>query len=103
MSNATPWSHARALSWLVILCLFGTVAMARAASPSDINAHEAWDLNTGRRQVVVAVIDTGIDYMHPDLASVRCGERQREPATCDRPQPWPRPPSNGRRGNWFRP
>jgi len=35
---------------------------------ADVNAPEAWDLAMGTREIVVAVIDTGIDYTHPDLA-----------------------------------
>jgi subtilisin family serine protease len=35
---------------------------------ADIDGKEAWDIQEGSKNVVVAVVDTGIDYNHPDLA-----------------------------------
>ena len=34
---------------------------------SDINAEQAWDINRGRSDVIIAVCDGGVDYTHSDL------------------------------------
>ncbi|HEU5311586.1 MAG TPA: S8 family peptidase, partial [Candidatus Eisenbacteria bacterium] len=36
---------------------------------ADIDAIPAWDAQTGFHDIVVAVIDTGVDHAHPDLAA----------------------------------
>ncbi len=36
---------------------------------ADIDATDAWALSTGSNGVYVGVIDTGVDYSHPDLSS----------------------------------
>jgi subtilisin family serine protease len=36
---------------------------------ADIGATQAWDVSFGSTAQVVAIVDTGIDYTHPDLAA----------------------------------
>ena len=36
---------------------------------ADISAVNAWDVFTGSENVIIGSIDTGVDYLHPDLAA----------------------------------
>lgn len=45
---------------------FGTIAGAKAGA--DINLFDAWRITTGHPDVIVAIIDGGVDYRHEDLA-----------------------------------
>lgn len=44
-----------------------TVGPNPGTPDADIDAPDAWDVTTGSADVLIAVIDTGIDYSHPDL------------------------------------
>ena len=35
---------------------------------ADINIEPAWTLHTGDENVIIAIIDTGLDYLHPEFA-----------------------------------
>jgi subtilisin family serine protease len=48
----------------------GQVVEAIRGTPgNDIGVVPAWNISTGSRGNVVAIVDTGIDYTHPDLAA----------------------------------
>ena len=48
---------------------FGQNYFGAGIAGADIDATLAWDISTGTRANVVGVVDTGIDYNHPDLAA----------------------------------
>jgi len=65
---------------LIFFALFSMCAGLSDITPNDplfssqwglrkIMAPEAWSIERGRRSVIVAIVDTGVDYSHPDLRS----------------------------------
>lgn len=43
--------------------------MNQRVAGADINLYEAWGITTGTKDVIVAIIDGGVDYTHSDLAA----------------------------------
>jgi thermitase len=63
------------IAFLLLLALPSLVAHAedplqhKSWGIAQVEAEKAWKITSGSRSVVVAVIDTGVDIDHPDLAS----------------------------------
>ena len=55
-------------------------------SGADVNAERAWNITHGSKDIVIAVIDTGVDYNHPDLKDnmwVNLAEANGQPGVDD--------------------
>ena len=46
-----------------------TVGGRPGLSGADIDAPDAWEISTGGEEVIIAVIDTGVAYSHPELTA----------------------------------
>ncbi len=47
------------------------------SNDADIDAPEGWDVGTGSEEVVVAVMDTGVEWWHVDLAGTQANQNDR--------------------------
>ena len=50
-----------------------------SSTDNDVNILQAWNHSEGSDDIIVAVIDTGVDYNHPDLASAMWKNRAEIP------------------------
>lgn len=47
----------------------GNLGDKKFTAGADVNVQQAWELCTGNPDIIVAVLDEGVDYSHPDLAA----------------------------------
>ncbi|MCP4873082.1 MAG: S8 family serine peptidase [Proteobacteria bacterium] len=81
--HAEPWTRWAAVSWIQERTerfvpeddrfaeqwhLDNTGQTEDATVGEDINAIEAWDIELGRAEIIIAMMDSGVDTDHPDLA-----------------------------------
>jgi thermitase len=66
------------------------------APGADIDAPEAWDVTTGDPSVTIAIVDSGIDLLHPDLApNLVAGYDYGVDDSDPSPEPLADPPDHG--------
>lgn len=63
-SEITPNDPLFPLSWTLL-----NTGDQNGIAGADIHATAAWQFSTGSRQVVIGLLDTGVDYTHPELAA----------------------------------
>lgn len=67
-TSATPNDPCYPLLWALHNTGDNYPSGGGGAADADIDAPEAWDLYTGNSDVIVAVVDSGVDYEHRDLS-----------------------------------
>jgi subtilisin family serine protease len=56
-------------TWFIALWGMHNESQSGGTTDADIDAPEAWDLETDANEIIVAVIDSGVDYNHVDLSA----------------------------------
>ena len=71
---AEQWGHDNTGQQFYCLpWISGELCFYAGTPDADIDAPEAWAVSEGRSDITVAVIDSGVDYNHPDLAANYAG------------------------------
>ena len=66
------WSASRPTAWSSVDWIPPDPLWTKQWEQRQVRAQQAWDLERGERTTIVAVVDTGVQLNHPDLA-VRAG------------------------------